>query len=217
MSDMRRLRRAGGEALRLLVDLLPGEWDPRSGDTDVGIVFADIQGYSAFVAEHGDDAAVAVLRALDEAVAAALAGRRGSRVVKRLGDGLMVASKTAPDALHIGVGMIARFDDRAAAGGWPLRLRVGAHRGTTRRVADDYFGYHVNLAARVAESATGGQVLATANVLAGVDLDAEELEARPVGRLHGKGVAGAVPLFAVASGRHTPTLPADPGQRRCRR
>lgn len=197
MSELRRLRRAGTGALRLLVELLPEEWDPRSGNEDVCLLFADISGYSAFVAEGGDDAAMAVLAVLDLHVEAAERSHRGVRVVKRLGDGLMIVARTSADALDTAVGLVEGFDASAEAAGWPVRLRAGAHRGTTRRQADDYFGYHVNLTARIAETASGGQVLATANVLAGVDLPALGMTARPAGELTAKGVTGPVDLFVV--------------------
>lgn len=197
MSELRRLRRAGGGALRLLVDLLPDDWDPRSGAEDVCLMFADISGYSAFVADGGDDAAMALLAVLDRQVERATVTHRGTRVVKRLGDGLMMAYRTSGDALDATVEMVEGFDTVARERGWPVRLRAGVHRGTTRRQADDYFGYHVNLTARIAETATGGQVLATANVLAGVDLPALSITARPAGELTAKGVTGPVDLFLV--------------------
>lgn len=197
MSELRRLRRAGGGALRLLVELLPEEWDPRSGTEDVSVLFADISGYSDFVATGGDDAAMSVLGVLDLQVEQAMSGHRGVRIVKRLGDGLMIVARTSADALDTSVSMVAGFDEAAADRGWPVRLRAGTHRGTTRRQADDYFGYHVNLTARIAEAAAGGQVLATANVLAGVDLPALGMTARPAGELTAKGVMGPVDLFVV--------------------
>ena len=197
MTELRRLRRAGGGALRLLVELLPEDWDPRSGAEDVCLIFADVSGYSAFVADGGDDAAMTVLGLLDQRVEQAIAGRRGTRVVKRLGDGVMIVARSSSDAVDTAVTMVTTFDDTAASRGWPVRLRAGAHRGTTRRQADDYFGYHVNLTARIAEAARGGQVLATANVLAGVDLPALGVIARPAGELTAKGVTGPVDLFGV--------------------
>jgi adenylate cyclase len=206
MSEIRRLRRAGGEALRLLVDLLPHEWDPRSGDEDVCLLFADVAGYSDFVAETGDDAAVAVLSVLDQLVSAALTGRKGARVVKRLGDGVMISTKRPEDSLRIGLSLVRGFDSEMRELGWPLRLRAGAHRGTTRRQGGDYFGYHVNLAARVADYADGGQSLVTANHLAGVDLHDLALLARPAGRLQAKGVTGPVEVFAVVE---DPGAPRD--------
>lgn len=197
MSELRRLRRAGGGALRLLVDLLPEDWDPRSGEEDVCLVFADVSGYSSFVANGGDDAAMRVLALLDDHVERATARHRSVRVVKRLGDGLMIVARRSADALDTAVSMVSGFDADAADQGWPVRLRAGVHRGTTRRQADDYFGYHVNLTARIAEEATGGTVLSTANVLAGVDLPDLGLTARPGGELTAKGVTGPVDLFVV--------------------
>ena len=202
MSELQRLRRAGGGALKLIVDLLPEEWDPRSGYEDVCLIFADVAGYSDFVATEGDDAALAVLAVLEIQVQRALGGRRGARVVKRLGDGLMIVTRTNADAVDATLALVEGFDAHAVAAGWPVRLRAGLHRGSTRRQADDYFGYHVNLAARVAEAAAGGEVLATANVLAGVDLCGLSVAARPVGELTAKGVSGPVDLFVVQRNVH---------------
>ncbi len=197
MDELRRLRRAGGGALRLLVELLPEDWDPRTGAEDVCVIFADISGYSALVADGGDDVALAVLAVLNDEVDKAVTPRRGVRVVKRLGDGLMIVARTSSQALDTAVTLVEGFDAAASGAGWPVALRAGAHRGTTRRQGDDYFGYHVNLTARIAQAASGRQVLATANVLAGVDLPALGIVARPAGELTAKGVTGPVDLFAV--------------------
>ena len=45
-----------------------------------------------------------------------------------------------------------------------LRLRAGVHSGEAVVTADDLIGHDVNIAARVAASATGGEVLATVAV-----------------------------------------------------
>jgi len=198
MTDLRTIRRAGGDALRLLVDLLPTDWDPRSGEEETSIVFADIAGYSRLVAESGDDAALAVLAVLDHAVEDALGMRRGARVVKRLGDGLMIAARRPEDGPAIAVRLVEEFAARSAGEGWPLTLRAGVHRGVVRRQGDDCFGYHVNLAARVAEAAPAGRTLATDEALEGVDLCALGVGARPAGRLRAKGVNGKVRLTALS-------------------
>lgn len=202
MSELQRLRRAGGGALKLLVDLLPHEWDPRSGDEDVCLIFADISGYSDFVAARGDDAAMSLLAVLDVNVAAAIEGRRGARVVKRLGDGLMIVARRNHDAVDSAVSLVDSFDRHAAAAGWPVRLRAGVHRGTSRRYADDYFGYHVNLTARIAQVADGGCVLTTASAMSDVDLRRIGATVRPAGELRAKGVTGPVDLFAVTRPAH---------------
>lgn len=198
MTDVRRLRRAGEDVLRLLMPLFPAERDPGSDDEDVCIVFADVHGYSDFVARGGDDAATGVLAALDECLDAALEGRRGARIVKRLGDGVMIAAPRPWDALRIGARLVDAFDATMRDLGWPLRLRAGAHRGTCRRQGQDYIGYHVNVAARVMEDARGGELLATANALAGVDLERLRLRVEGARLLRAKGVNGALRVFRVS-------------------
>lgn len=200
MADIHRLRRAGGGVLRLLHALLPlelpGPW-PSQGDQEIGLVFADVEGYTDFVAATDDDAAVAVLKTLDRAVAETLKTHGSGRVVKRLGDGLMIAATRATEAVPIAVQLVDAFARRSAQQGWDLRLRAGAHRGTCRRLGNDFFGYHVNLAARVADTAAGGEVLSTANALAGNHLDELGLSPHMAGSLQAKGVSSRVPLFAV--------------------
>jgi class 3 adenylate cyclase len=48
-------------------------------------------------------------------------------------------------------------------------LRAGLHTGEPRHVGDDYLGVDVNIAARVADAASGGEVLATEATLAATD------------------------------------------------
>ncbi len=56
-----------------------------------------------------------------------------------------------------------RLEEIEVAGYRPI-LRAGMHVGRPERVGDDYFGVDVNIAARVAEAATGGEILATDKV-----------------------------------------------------
>jgi adenylate cyclase len=48
-------------------------------------------------------------------------------------------------------------------------LRVGVHLGRPRRLGGDYLGVDVNIAARVAGAAAGGEVLVSERLLAHVD------------------------------------------------
>ena len=197
MTDLRNLRRAGGDALRLLVERLPQEHDSRGGEEEASIVFADVSGYSDYVATAGDDAALAVLAALEAVVTDAVAQRRGARVVKRLGDGIMLAARRPHDGPAIAAALVDGFERAAAEHGWPLHLRAGVHRGIVRRQGRDCIGYHVNLAARVAEAAPPGRALATDEALQAVDLSRAGLHATPAGRLHAKGVHGPVSLHTL--------------------
>jgi adenylate cyclase len=76
--------------------------------------------------------------------------------VKRLGDGLLLTFP-APEAA-----VLACLELVEAAA--PLRLRAGIHVGDVVVRRDDVVGHVVNVAARVTESAKGGQVLVSSDV-----------------------------------------------------
>ena len=92
-----------------------------------------------------------------------VAAHRG-RIVKSLGDGVMAVFPDAGDAILAAfelcgaVSAITHDDYRA-------QLRAGVHTGTPRQVGDDYLGVDVNIAARVADAAGTGEVLATSDAL----------------------------------------------------
>ena len=82
---------------------------------------------------------------------------RGGKVVKRIGDGLMLSFPSAESAVLAALELV-----EVPPG--PLRLRAGVHTGEAAVTADDLIGHDVNVAARVAAVARGGQVLATVAV-----------------------------------------------------
>jgi adenylate cyclase len=121
--------------------------------TELTVVFTDLEGFTRYTAQAGDDAAIALL-ADHHRVVGPIVRSRGGRVVKRLGDGLML-SFPSPEA-----GVLAALELVPVAPE-PLRLRAGVHCGEALVTRDDLIGHVVNVAARVAESARGGQVVVT--------------------------------------------------------
>ena len=69
----------------------------------------------------------------------------------------MVAFSSARAAL--GCAIAAQRALRASEKLEGVRVRMGLHTGEMTREGDDFFGRHVNLAARVASAAIGGQVV----------------------------------------------------------
>lgn len=142
----------GLNALQLLVR------DQSSGDgtratTPVAIVFTDLEGFTRYTAQHGDEAALQLLAA-HHLVIGPIVRSRGGRVVKRIGDGLMLSFPSAEAAVHAALELV----EVPPA---PLRLRAGVHCGEAVVTQDDLIGHDVNVAARVAASARGGDVVAT--------------------------------------------------------
>jgi adenylate cyclase len=125
--------------------------------TETGaIVFTDIVGFTHFTQERGDDIALALLERKEKLVRDALPDT--GRVVKELGDGLLLWFGDACDALQTCVALQAEFE-REATDDLPLWVRMGLHWGCPRRRGDDIVGHDVNLAARIVELAGPGEVL----------------------------------------------------------
>jgi adenylate cyclase len=131
--------------------------DPSDGTpASLTVVFTDLEGFTRFTSRQGDDAAIALLADHHRKVGP-IVRSRGGRIVKRLGDGLML-SFPAPEAA-----VLAALELVTAAPA-PLRMRGGVHCGDVVLTRDDLLGHVVNVAARVAESAKGGQVFVTSPV-----------------------------------------------------
>jgi adenylate cyclase len=160
------------------------------------IVFTDIVGFTQFTEERGDDVALALLERKEKLVRDALPD--SGRVVKELGDGLLLWFDDVCDAFTTCVALQVHFEHESTDD-LPLWVRIGLHWGCPRRRGDDIVGRDVNLAARIVELAGPGEVLCSAAAVeaAGrvVGIEFEEL-----GPVYVRGLDDPVPLLrAVAT------------------
>jgi adenylate cyclase len=135
--------------------------DAGSSSARMVVVFTDLEGFTRFTADKGDERASQLLVSHHRAVGPVVRSR-GGRLVKRLGDGLLITFPEAEAAVLACLELVA-------AQPAPLRLRAGAHLGDVMLTRDDVIGHVVNVAARVTESAKGGEVLVTTDVRKAVD------------------------------------------------
>jgi adenylate cyclase len=154
-------------------------------------VFADIAGYTALTEAHGDadaaELAATFCRQISEVAAA-----RGGEVIKTIGDAVMVRHGDPSEAVRLG---LTAAHDVMAGHGFPA-VRVGMHHGPAIAREGDWFGATVNLAARVAAVAAGGEVLVTDAVRDGaLGLEGVEFQCRGHHRM--RNVAVPIPLFAA--------------------
>jgi len=161
-------------------------------------LFADIAGYTALTEAHGDEDAVELARMFCRAVGE-MAGADGGELVKTIGDAVMVRHPDAARAVALGL----RAAGEVLPGhGFPT-VRVGMHHGPALESEGDWFGSTVNLAARVAALAAGGEVLLTGAVReAAGELEGVSLVSRGEQQL--RNVAALVPVFAAMPEGSTP-------------
>jgi adenylate cyclase len=159
------------------------------GDREVAILFTDLVDFSDWVLEVGDERALELVRAVGKAVEGAVRAHRG-RVVKRLGDGVMAVFDDPAAAVQAGC-------EAASAAGelHPPGLRAGVHLGRPRKLGGDYFGVDVNVAARVAGAAGGGEVLVSDTVRE--RLDPEQIATRRRWRFKPKGAPRGLQAYVA--------------------
>lgn len=170
------------------------------------IVFTDFVGFTQFTEERGDEVALALLEQQDVIVQKVLPP--GGRVVKELGDGLMLWFDEPHAAISTCLVLQRQFEE-SSCDEIPLGVRMGLHWGTPRRRGDDLVGRDVNLAARIAELAGPGELLLTAAVVDAVGAGAasgngdvrpalEGVRFEELGPVFVRGVPDPVRLFRAA-------------------
>jgi len=157
------------------------------GRLRVAIAFADLAGYTRLTEEEGEEQALGAVERFVDAVENTLPD--DARVVKTIGDEVMVVGSDPAALTDWAVGFQTLIDER------PLP-RVGIHYGETLYRDGDYYGREVNLAARVAARAAGGEVLVTRPV---VDNAGPHLEFEPIGEVRLKGFREPTELFLARS------------------
>jgi adenylate cyclase len=127
------------------------------GRIRVAVAFADLAGYTRYVEEEGEEEALSYVERFIDAVGDTLP--EGARVVKTIGDEVMVVAQDTAALLDWAVGFSRLYADERPA------PRIGVNVGPVLYRDGDYFGREINLASRVVARARGGEVLVTDRVL----------------------------------------------------
>jgi len=161
-----------------------------------GVVgFSDIVGFTEFTAEQGDERALRVLDT-NQSITSQNLGPK-DRIVKELGDGLLLWFEDPCAALAAAVAMQDDLAKAAAESGAPLWVRIGLHWGCPTERGDDLIGHDVNLASRVSDQAGPGEILIT-EALANRVGQIEGVEISPLGPIEMKGIPTPVWLYRVS-------------------
>ncbi|MDT5046265.1 MAG: hypothetical protein QOG75_2118 [Mycobacterium sp.] len=135
----------------------------RPANPEVTLVFTDLVAFSTWSLQAGDDATLKLLRRVARAVEPPLLDA-GGHIVKRMGDGIMAVF--ADPLVAVSAVLEAKRALRSVdVDGYKPRMRVGIHTGRPQRLAADWLGVDVNVAARVMERATRGGVMVSGTTL----------------------------------------------------
>jgi len=169
-------------------------------------IFADMSGFTALTEAHGDEAAAELAAEFSAAVAPRL-GKRGGKQVKSIGDALMIRCEDAGEAIRLGLEIVHEIGGQHH---FPT-VRVGMSSGPAVEREGDWFGSTVNLAARVAGEASGGEVLLTESTRSAA-APPEQFSFHERGRVQLRNVSEPILVFAALRRGMVSTqeLPTDP-------
>jgi adenylate cyclase len=157
--------------------------------------FTDIAGFTAFTAACGDDAALELLDLQDRITRDSLPP--GARIVKSLGDGLMLWMPEAAPALAACLDLRDTFE-KGASEGEALWVRIGMHWGCPTARGDDLVGHDVNIAARIVELASPGELLVSGPACDAAGDAVRGLRLEELGPVVMRGIPRPVPLFRAS-------------------
>ena len=154
-------------------------------DGTVTLMFSDIIDSTATNERLGDAAWMALLHDHNEVIRERVANNNGYEV-KSMGDGFMLAFRSARDGLNCAIGVQRAIAARNKTAEEPVEVRIGLHTGEAVQEQGDFFGKHVNLAARIGGKAAAGEILVSSLLAQLVGPSGEfELSERPAMQLKG--------------------------------
>jgi class 3 adenylate cyclase len=163
--------------------------------TEMAVLFADIAGSTKLYDTLGDTQAKVMI---DECLnlMRGIIARYSGRVVKTIGDELMVVLPNADSGFLAATDMQTRIDALPAVSGVKRAIRIGFHAGPVIEESNDVFGDTVNMAARMAGLAKGMQIITTQNTVKQLSASLRE-STRDIAALSVKGKGDDVEVCEV--------------------
>ncbi|MBK9161364.1 MAG: adenylate/guanylate cyclase domain-containing protein [Nitrosomonadales bacterium] len=161
----------------------------------LAILFADVAGSTKMYETLGDSSALAnITRCLG--LLEDLTKSGGGRLIKTIGDEVMVAFPDAQSAMQAAIEMQLGVDNMPRIDTVKMAVRMGFHYGEAQEVDGDVFGDTVNVAARMTGLAKGGQIITTEQTV--ISLPQEmRAQTRFLDALTVKGKADDVRIYEV--------------------
>ncbi len=166
---------------------------PARLDAPPAVAFVDLTAFTRLTEERGDEAAAAAALRLGE-LAADVVRPSDGRVVKLLGDGVLLQFDDAMAAADATLGLLGALPGAGLPSG-----HAGIASGPLIRRDGDVFGRTVNLAARISDVAPDGHAYAPAAIASALDGSGFRLEPTDAAVLQGIGRVRLVDI--VRAGR----------------
>ena len=154
-----------------LVELLRSGWASTLPTGVMTFCMSDIEGSTSLWESHPAAMAEALVRH-DELIARVVEAH-GGRFLKSMGAGDSTVSvfESAAQAVKAAIAAARALADEPWPEGLPILTRLGLHTGEAQRRGDAYIGPTINLAARVRDEASGGELLLSETTAAVVSAD----------------------------------------------
>jgi class 3 adenylate cyclase len=166
-------------------------------DNETVFLIADLSGYTALTEAHGDMSAAKVVTRYVEIVNEVL--QPSAQLVERVGDEVIIVDAAAASIIQTAVGLRDAVEQEPF---FPC-IHAGIHAGSALIQDGHYFGIALNLTARVAAHARGGQILCTEKVTTLAN-DLRDIEYRSLGLTRFKNITDPVAIFEIVSGSRKP-------------
>lgn len=151
-------------------------------------LFTDLVGFTEFTESVGDVAALQLLDTQTAMARSVVDGKADARIVKELGDGLLLWFATAADGLDCATELLNDFGDARRAGRFSLPVRMGMHYGPAIARGDDLVGQNINIAARLSDIAGPDELLVSEALVEAIGTSGPP-DLSPVGPVRVKGVS----------------------------
>lgn len=164
---------------------------------DATVIFVDLVGSTALYQSLGNARAAELVSGLMDWVGR-VCEAAGGRVLRRLGDGVLVAFKPGADAFECCIGLQRRQAEynREAADDMQLQFRIGLARGVMVESATGWVGEVINLATELSDRSGPDQILAC-----GASVDQISLNTfarfRNLGLMHVLGKSDPLDVFQI--------------------
>ncbi len=164
---------------------------------ELTIVFADLTGSTGLFEALGNSRAAEVVTRTTHWMGR-LAQARGGRVIKYLGDGVLLSFAYNPAAVLTAIEIQNSHRERNAGvpGARTMKVKIGMARGEVVEQDGDCFGDAVNVASRLSDLSGADQIFATQSVIDALPPE-EDIRYRNLGPMDIRGKSGPMTVYRI--------------------